>query len=111
MRAIFTESLVHENLFNTVVYGSNETHIIMHKLENVKLESTEILDLSFFLFISSDSCHKNMLLESLNIPLSYLKPRPTVENQRYPPASSAISKSFSIIVGSTFKITVTFSIK
>ena len=23
MRAIFTESLVHENLFNTVVYGSN----------------------------------------------------------------------------------------
>ena len=30
MRAIFTESLVHETLFNTVVYGSNETHIFMH---------------------------------------------------------------------------------
>ena len=28
-----------------------------------------MLDLSFFLFISSDSCHKKMLLESLNIPL------------------------------------------
>ena len=33
MRAIFTESLVHETLFNTVVYGSNEAHIIMHNLE------------------------------------------------------------------------------
>ena len=33
MRAIFTEILVHENLFNTVVYGSNETHIIMHNLK------------------------------------------------------------------------------
>ena len=33
MRAIFTESLVHETLFNTVVYGSNETHIIMHNLK------------------------------------------------------------------------------
>ena len=30
MRAIFTESLAHKTLFNTVVYGSNETHIIMH---------------------------------------------------------------------------------
>ena len=30
MRAIFTESLGHETLFNTVVYGSNETNIIMH---------------------------------------------------------------------------------
>ena len=32
MRAVFTESLVHETLFNTVVYhvyGSNETHVIM----------------------------------------------------------------------------------
>ena len=48
MRAIFTEILVHKNLFNTVVYGSNETHIIMHNLKNVKLESTEILDLTFF---------------------------------------------------------------
>ena len=33
MREIFTESLVHETLFNTVVYGSNETHIIMHNLK------------------------------------------------------------------------------
>ena len=33
MRAIFTESLVHETLFNTAVYGSNETHIITHNLK------------------------------------------------------------------------------
>ena len=30
MRAIFTE---HETFFNTVVYWSNETHIIMHNLK------------------------------------------------------------------------------
>ena len=52
MRAIFTESLVHETFFNKVVYGSNETHIIMHNLLGikllVKLESTEILETSFF---------------------------------------------------------------
>ena len=28
MRAIFTESVVHETLFNAVDYGSTETHII-----------------------------------------------------------------------------------
>ena len=33
LRAIFIESLVHETLFNTVVYGSNKTHIIMHKVK------------------------------------------------------------------------------
>ena len=33
MRALFTESLVHKTLFNTVVYGSNETHIIVHNLK------------------------------------------------------------------------------
>ena len=33
MRAIFTESLAYKTLFNTVVYGSNETHIIMHNLK------------------------------------------------------------------------------
>ena len=37
MRAIITESFVYETLFNTVVYGSNKTHITMH---NLKLEST-----------------------------------------------------------------------
>ena len=31
MREIFIESLVHETLFNTVVYGSNETHIKLKK--------------------------------------------------------------------------------
>ena len=33
MRAIFTESLLHTTLFNTVVYGSNKTHTIMHNLK------------------------------------------------------------------------------
>ena len=33
MRRIFTESLVHKTLFNTVVYVSYETHIIMHNLK------------------------------------------------------------------------------
>ena len=32
MRAIFTESIIDETLFNTVVYGSDETHIIMYNL-------------------------------------------------------------------------------
>ena len=69
-RAIFTESLVHETLFYTVVYGSIETHIIMHILENVKFESNEMLEISFFFkFLSSDSYHK-MMLELLNTSLS-----------------------------------------
>ena len=51
----FSQKVVHKTLFNTEVYGS---------------ESTEILEMELFLFISSDSCHKKMLLESLNIPLS-----------------------------------------
>ena len=33
------------------------------------MESTEIFGSKLCLFISSDSCHKKMLLESLNIPL------------------------------------------
>ena len=45
-------------------------HII---ILNVKLESTNILDVGGFLllllFLSSDLCHKKMLLESLTIPL------------------------------------------
>ena len=68
MRAIITGSLVHKTFQHSSLW-ENETHIIMGKLENVKLESTGILEISFFSFISSDSWHKNMLLESLNIPL------------------------------------------
>ena len=55
MRAMFTKSLVHETSFNTVVYGNNEIEIhlvvCVHNhayLENVKLESTEILEIRFF---------------------------------------------------------------
>ena len=33
IRTVITESLVYKTLFNTVVYGSNETHIIMHNLK------------------------------------------------------------------------------
>ena len=70
MRAIFTESLVHETLFNTVVYGSNETHIIMHNLIMQNRNQLKFWKSVFFWFISSGSCYKKMLLESLNIPLS-----------------------------------------
>ena len=47
-------------------------HIIMHAYVNVKFESTEILEITFFWFIFLDSCHrpKDMLLESLTIPFS-----------------------------------------
>ena len=48
-------------------------HTIMHNLfVKVKLESTEILEIVFFLSISSDSFYKKMLLESVTIPLSVL---------------------------------------
>ena len=36
----------------------------------MKLESTEILEIIYFLLISCDLCHKQMLLESLTIPLT-----------------------------------------
>ena len=40
---------------------------------NAKLGSTETLEITFFfLLISSDLCHKKMLLESLNIPLNIM---------------------------------------
>ena len=39
---------------------------------NAKLGSTETLEITFFLLISSDLYHKKMLLESLNIPLSLM---------------------------------------
>ena len=39
---------------------------------NPKLGSTETLEITFFLLISSDLCHKKMLLESLNIPLIFI---------------------------------------
>ena len=32
-RAILTENLKHETLLNIVVYGSNETHFVMHNLK------------------------------------------------------------------------------
>ena len=69
MRAIFTESLVHNALFNTVVYGSNETHIIMHNLKG-KIGINWNFGNKLFLFISFDSYHKKLLLE-MNIPLTH----------------------------------------
>ena len=42
----------------------------MHNLKTLKLELTKILEISFFLFVSSDSSHKMMLLESLNTSLN-----------------------------------------
>ena len=65
------KSLVHKILFNTVVYGSNESHIIMHNLK-CKIGINWNFGNKLFLFISSDSCHKMILLESLTIPLNNL---------------------------------------
>ena len=56
MRAIFTEILVHKNLFNAVVYGSSEAHIIMHNLKT-QLESTEILEIGFFRLHCKYQCY------------------------------------------------------
>ena len=66
MRAICTESLVHENLFNPVVYGSNETHIIMHNLKTWNWNQLKFGN-KLFWFVSSDSCHIKILRKSLNI--------------------------------------------
>ena len=69
MRAIFTESLVPETLFNTVVYGSNEyTQSCITWKREIGINWN--FGNKLFLFISSDSCHKKMLLESLTIPLT-----------------------------------------
>ena len=67
MRAIFTESLVHKTLFNTVVYGSNETHIIIHLTWKCKIAINWNFGNKLFWFISSDSCHKKMLWKSVTI--------------------------------------------
>ena len=68
IRAILTEILGHENSFNTVVYGSTETHVIMHNLKTYHCNQLNIGNKRFFsLPISFDSCHNSMLLESLNI--------------------------------------------
>ena len=61
MRATFTESLVHKILFNTVVYGNNETHKIMRNWKTYNLNQLKFGN-KLFLLISSDSCHKKMLL-------------------------------------------------
>ena len=51
-------------------YGSNETHIglIMHNLKAWNWNQLKFW--KYFLFVSSNSCHKKMLLESLTIPLN-----------------------------------------
>ena len=43
--------LHYETKFNTVVYGTMPMHLHHAEVLKVKLESTEILDVSFFLFI------------------------------------------------------------
>ena len=49
-----------------VVYRTMPMLIIMHNLQWNQLKFWKLF---FLLFIPSDSCHKKMLLESLNIPL------------------------------------------
>ena len=69
-RSIFTESLVHETLFNTVVCGSNETHIIKHNLKNVKLEL--------------ESCGARFLAPRTGIaPLSFAPTRTGPKNSKF----------------------------
>ena len=49
MRAIFTEAIVDDNYFNKVaIKDTIHNHA---KLVKVKLESTEILEISFFVYI------------------------------------------------------------
>ena len=73
MRAIYiiTESLVNETWFNTVVYGAVKHNIIITC--KCKIEINLNFWNKLFMFISSDSCHKKMLSESMNIPLSVQK--------------------------------------
>ena len=66
MKVIFT---FNHNLFNTVVYAAMKHNIIMHNFVNV--ENWNQLEVWKQPFFSSDLCYKKMLLESLNIPLSY----------------------------------------
>ena len=61
MRTIFCIKS-HESSFNPVVYGAMSVQIIM-QVVNVKLESTEILEITFFLFIY-------VVIESLTIPVN-----------------------------------------
>ena len=51
MRTIFTENLVHETLFNRVVYGSNETHIIMHNLKTLNWNQLKFWKKAVFVYI------------------------------------------------------------
>ena len=60
--------LIDETLFNTVVYGTMKHNLIMRNLLKVKLESTEILETGFFVYIFWSMSLKK-LLEFLNIPL------------------------------------------
>ena len=57
-KSSFNRILVHENLFNTIVLTWKRDSVL-----------PDILEKKLFLFISFDSCHKTMLLESVNIPV------------------------------------------
>ena len=54
---------------------SNETQHKHALLANPKKELTAILENKLFMFISSDMCHKKILLGSLSIPLTLTCPR------------------------------------
>ena len=68
MVSVWTESSFHRK---SAVSGSNGTHIIMHNLKTQNRNQLKFWKWAFyFLFISSDTCHKKMLSESRNIPLN-----------------------------------------
>ena len=57
----------------SIINGSNETHIIVHNSKTYKIGINWNFGNKLFLFTSSHSCHKKMLLEPLTIPLSYFR--------------------------------------
>ena len=71
---------------------------------NAKLGSTETLEITFFLLISSDLCHKKMLLESLNIPLSSCKVKPLPLFIRIDYGKFSLRLIGSAMFGATFKL-------
>ena len=60
---------MYDNQFNTFVYGPMAYNHA--ETYNVKLESTESLEISFFYIYLYWSYYKTILLESLNIPLKH----------------------------------------
>ena len=134
MRAIFCIKSRRRDLISLNGVWSNVSAHNYACLVNVKLKSSDILKVSFFLFvlfcfvclfvfccccccfvlflfISADSCHKNMLLESLNIiPLVCLPSRLKTLSATKPSLHTSLRKknyvAFSRFLPTTFLCTI-----